>query len=68
MNTVLGIALLGVGALLVVLGINASQSAASDVSRFFSGSPTNQSIWLLVLGILSVGLGLFFTLKGSRNR
>jgi hypothetical protein len=68
MNTVLGIALLAAGALLIVLGINASNSLASDVSRFFSGSPTDRSIWLLVLGILSAGVGLFFTLKGSRTR
>jgi len=68
MNTVLGITLLAAGALLIVLGINASNSFASDVSRTFSGSPTDRTIWLLVLGIVSAGVGLFFTLKGSRNR
>jgi len=68
MNTVLGITLLAAGALLFVLGINASNSIASDVSRTFSGSPTDRTIWLLVLGIVSAGVGLFFTLRGSRNR
>jgi len=68
MNTVLGITLLAAGALLIVLGINASSSFASDVSRTFSGSPTDRTIWLLVSGILAAGLGLFFALKGSRNR
>jgi len=68
MNTVLGIALLAAGALLIIFGINASESFSSDVSRFFSGSPTNRSIWLLVLGIVAAGVGLFVTLKGSRNR
>src|SRR6185369_4232938 len=50
MNTVLGITLLAAGALLIVLGINASSSFASDVSRTFSGSPTDRTIWLLVSG------------------
>jgi hypothetical protein len=67
MNTILGVALLVAGAVLIVFGINASQSFASDVSRFFSGSPTNRSMWLLVGGIACALVGLFLTLRGTRT-
>ena len=60
-------ALLLVGVVLIVFGINASESFSSDVSRFFTGSPTNKTIWLLVGGIASAVLGLFLTLTGTRR-
>ena len=67
MNKAIGIALLAGGVVLIVLGINASDSFASDVSRFFTGSPTDKSIWLLVGGILAAVAGLFATLRGARG-
>src|ERR1043166_8062294 len=68
LNRLLGLALLGGGVALIVLGINASQSFASDVSRFFSGSPTNKSVWFLVGGIVCSVLGLFMAFGAARNR
>jgi len=68
MNRVLGLALLAAGVALIIFGVNASQSFSSDVSRFFTGSPTNKSIWMLVIGIITAIVGLFFTLTGARNR
>ena len=59
--------MLAAGVLLIVFGINASQSFASDVSRFFSGSPTDKSIWLLAGGIVLAIVGLFFTARGARG-
>ena len=59
MNRALGIILLAVGIGLLIYGIQASDSVASDVSRFFSGSPTDKTIWLLIGGVVSVGLGIF---------
>jgi len=67
MNRPLGIALLAVGILLIVFGINASDSFGSDVSRFFTGKPTDKAIWLLVGGILSAGVGFFVWLGGGRS-
>lgn len=64
MNKPFGIALLVVGILLIVFGLNASDSFGSDVSRFFTGKPTDKSIWLLVAGILCAGAGFFMTLTG----
>ena len=41
MNKPLGIALVAIGILLIVFGLNASNSFGSDVSRFFNGKPTD---------------------------
>ena len=57
MNRILGIVLLIVGLLLTIMGITESDSFSSEVSRFFTGSPTDRSIWLLVSGIASIVVG-----------
>lgn len=66
MNKGLSIALLVVGVVLVIWGISASESFGSDVSRFFTGSPTNKAIWLLIGGIVAGIVGLFGVLRGSK--
>ncbi|MFN0207858.1 MAG: DUF3185 family protein [Planctomycetota bacterium] len=67
MNKGLSIGLLIVGILLIIWGVNASESFGSDVSRFFSGSPTDKSVWLLIGGILAGCIGLFGLLRpGSK--
>ena len=60
MNKVVSIALLVGGIVLMIWGINATNSFGSDVSRFFTGSPTDKAIWMLIGGIMAtvVGLGL----------
>jgi len=63
MNRLLGIALFVVGVLLVIFGINASDPFASDFSRFFTGTPTEKSIWMLIAGLVSSAVGLFYTLR-----
>lgn len=63
MNRVIGIALLALGVALLVFGINASDSFSSDVSRFFTGNPTDKSMWLLVGGIVATIVGLVFTVR-----
>jgi hypothetical protein len=58
---------LAVGILLIVWGINASDSFSSDVSRFFTGSPTNKTVWFLVGGIVAAVAGLFGLLRGQKG-
>lgn len=60
-------ALLAVGVVLIVYGLKASDSFGSDVSRFFTGSPTNKSIWLLIGGALSAAAGLAGLVRGSKG-
>jgi Protein of unknown function (DUF3185) len=62
MNKIPSIAFLAVGIILLVYGLNASNSISSSVTNAVSGSPTDKSIWLIalgVIGILSGGFGLF---------
>jgi len=57
MNKVVSLALLIAGALLIGYGVNASDSIGSSFSRFFTGSPTDHTIWLLLAGIGAAVIG-----------
>jgi hypothetical protein len=57
MNKVLGLALLVVGVVLLVMGFNSADSIGSHFSRFFTGNPTDKSIWLILGGGVSILLG-----------
>jgi len=67
MNKALGIALLAGGILLTIFGISASDSLGSDISRFFTGNPTDKALWLLIGGIVAAVLGFFLTLRSARS-
>jgi hypothetical protein len=60
-------ALLAGGIVLIIYGINASNSVGSDISRLFSGTPTDKSIWLLIGGIVAAAVGLGGLLRGSKS-
>lgn len=66
MNRLVSIAILIVGILLIVFGLHATHSFASDVSRFFTGSPTNKAIWMLISGILLSDIGLVGSLRPAK--
>lgn len=59
MNKGLSVALLVVGFVLIIVGLNAYHSASSDISRFFTGAPTDKALWLLISGIAASVIGLF---------
>jgi len=67
MNNLLGLTIFAIGIVLLVLGFNASQSFNSDVSRFFSGHPTDKSMWLLIGGAAAVVVGLVLSVRGVRK-
>jgi hypothetical protein len=67
MNKALGIGLLIAGIVLTIFGINASESFGSEVSRFFTGTPTDKSIWLLIGGIGAGITGLYLTLRSQQS-
>ena len=67
MNKIVSLALLVGGVVLIVIGINATNSFSSDVSRFFTGSPTDKAIWMLIGGIIAAVIGLMGTLRGSKQ-
>lgn len=67
MNRAIGLALLVGGIVLVVFGLNESNSFSSEVNRVFTGNPTDRSMWMLVGGAVAAVAGLVMTLKQSKT-
>ena len=68
MRKVLSIALIAAGVVLLVYGINASESIGSDVSRMFTGSPTDESVWMVLGGVVAIVLGIGGLAMRSKSR
>lgn len=68
MNKIVSLALLAGGIVLIVIGINATNSFSSDVSRFFTGSPTDKAVWMLIGGSVAAVVGLAGTFLGAKAR
>jgi len=66
MNRTLSLVVLVGGIVLIGYGLSASDSIGSDFSRFFTGSPTDKTIWLLIGGIAAVVVGGTGLLRGSK--
>ena len=67
MHSVVGIALLVVGVVLMIFGMQASASVGSRVSELLTGAPSDHTIWLLVAGVAAAMLGLGLLLVGRRR-
>jgi hypothetical protein len=67
MNKVISLVLLVGGIGLIIYGINASDSIGSSFSRFFTGSPTDKAMWLLIGGAVASTAGLVGMLRGSKS-
>jgi len=67
MTKTISIAILAAGILLLIFGINAYDSTSSDISRFFTGSATDKSIWMLLGGVAATVLGLSGLLRKSKT-
>jgi Co/Zn/Cd efflux system component len=67
MNKLISLAILAGGIVLVVFGVAATESFSSDISRFFTGSPTDKAIWMLVVGIVAIIIGLAGLLRGQHK-
>ena len=67
MNKMISLALLVGGVVLIIFGIQAMNSFSSDVSRFFTGSPTNKAVWMLMGGVAAAVVGLLGITVGSRR-
>ena len=66
MNRTISLALVVVGIGLIVFGVIAMDSFSSDMSRFFTGTPTDKSVWMLIAGVIAAVVGLSgVTLFGS---
>lgn len=66
MNKTILLALLVGGVLLLIFGIDAYNSGESDISRFFTGSATDESIWMIVDGAVATVIGAGGLLRGAK--
>jgi hypothetical protein len=67
MNKLVSLALLIGGIILITYGVSASDSISSSFSRFFTGNPTDKTMWLLIGGAVAAAAGLVGMLRGSKG-
>jgi hypothetical protein len=67
MQNVVGLVSLVVGVVLIIFGMQASASLGSRLSQLFSGTPSDRTIWLLLVGVVVAILGLGLLLTGRRG-
>jgi hypothetical protein len=67
MNKLISLALLVGGVILIIYGVSAADSLGSDFSRFFTGSPTDKSMWLLIGGVVVTLVGAAGFFRGSKS-
>ncbi|SAL16707.1 membrane protein [Caballeronia sordidicola] len=68
MTKAISIALLVGGVVLLYFGGQSFHSLSNDVSRFFTGSPTNKTIWLIAGGMVAMLAGLIgLAIPGKRR-
>jgi len=58
MTKAISIALIVGSVVLLYFGGQSFHSLSNDVSRFFTGSPTNKTIWLIAGGMVAMLAGL----------
>ena len=63
-----GLALCAVGLVLFIFGMSASESLSSDISRFFTGEPTDRAMWLITGGVAAVVAGVVMAALPSTRR
>jgi len=68
MQRIFGIVLLVVGAILLIVGMNASHSAADQISNTFTGRFTHETAWYIFGGGAAALFGLLLALMGSGSR
>ena len=67
MNKPVSFVLLVLGISLITYGVGASDSVSSSLSRLFTGSPSDRTIWLLFGGASAVIIGLVGVMGGSKS-
>lgn len=67
MNKTVSLAMLVAGIILLIYGVSASESIGSDLSRLFTGKPTDETVWLLLGGLAATTLGVGGLLRRSSS-
>jgi hypothetical protein len=66
MNRAIAVALLVAGVIMLFFGLQANNSFSSDVSRTFTGSPTDKAMWLMIGGAVAGIIGLVGLFRGAK--
>jgi hypothetical protein len=67
MNKTISLALLVGGIILIIYGVSANDSLSGRFTRFFTGSPTDHTIWMLLGGIVAAFLGAAGLTSGTKT-
>ncbi len=67
MKNLAGLVIFALGVVLLIFGFNETHSFSSDVSRFFTGNPTDRAMWMIIGGAVAVIGGLFLTIRRTRR-
>jgi hypothetical protein len=67
MKQIVGWAALAGGIALIGFGISANNSLSSDVSRVFTGSPTDRAMWMLIGGSVAVVVGFVALVRSKKG-
>lgn len=67
MNRIFGLFMWAVGIALVIYGLNLSHWATTTLSRTFTGSPADKTLWLVLGGIASSVFGAVLAFMPSRG-
>jgi hypothetical protein len=62
-----GIVLGVVGVILLIVGINASDSVSDQLSNFFTGTFTDSTVWYMVGGVALTLGGILLLIFGGRR-
>lgn len=62
-KSLIGIALIVIGVILLVFGFNASQSAVEELTESFTGRYSNETMYYLIGGAVAAVIGLVMLLK-----
>lgn len=68
MIRVLALGLLAGGIALTIFGVNASNSFGSEVSRVFTGNPSDRSMWMIGGGVVMIVIGAAAGFAGFKKR
>ena len=55
------------GVVLLVMGVIATDSISSSFSRFFTGNPSDHSMWLMLGGLAAIAVGGSLYLRNDRT-
>ncbi len=67
MNKAISLALLIGGIILIIYGVSAADSIGGRFTRFFTGSPTDETVWMLLGGVVATIVGAGGLLRGTKT-